>query len=304
MKHRERQQTVQENDMPAESTPPTRVSGSTRLYGIMGYPIGHSLSPLMHTRAFRHHGMDAVYVPFSVAPDDLAKAVTGAVALGVAGFNVTIPHKEAIMACLDEVTDEARAIGAVNTVHVQDGRTTGHNTDGAGFLQPLHHLGTPLNQLSVCLLGAGGAARALAAALLNAGCPRLVIANRTDARGERLAADLQKRFGAVEVRAVPMSDAADAALQSRLLINATSLGMHEGDEPLLPSRCFGPQQIVYDIVYRPLNTPFLRDARAAGATTIGGLDMLLGQGAAAFTIWTGLAFPLEAVHPVLQARLD
>ena len=290
--------------MPAESTSPTCVSGSTRLYGIMGYPIGHSLSPLMHTLAFRHHGLDAVYVPFSVAPEDLAKAVAGAMALGVAGFNVTIPHKEAIMACLDEVTDEARAIGAVNTVHVQDGRTTGHNTDGAGFLQPLQNLGTPLNQLSVCVLGAGGAARALAAALLNAGCPQLIIANRTHARSERLAADLQKRFVAAEVRAVPMSDAADAAQQSGLLVNATSLGMHEGDEPLLPSRCFGPEQIVYDIVYRPLNTPFLQDARAAGATTIGGLDMLLGQGAAAFMIWTDLAFPLEAVRPALEARLD
>ena len=290
--------------MPAESTSPTRVSGSTRLYGIMGYPIGHTLSPLMHTLAFRHHGMDAVYVPFSVAPDDLAKAVAGAVALGVAGFNVTIPHKEAILACLDEVTDEARAIGAVNTVHVQDGRTTGHNTDGAGFLQPLQNLGTPLNQRSVCVLGAGGAARALAAALLNAGCPQLVIANRTGARSERLAADLQKRFDAAEVRAVPMSDAATVAQESRLLVNATSLGMHAGDEPLLPSRCFGPEQIVYDIVYRPLNTPFLQDARAAGATTIGGLDMLMGQGAAAFTIWTGLAFPLAAVRPALEARLD
>ena len=290
--------------MPAESTSPTHVSGSTRLYGIMGHPIRHSLSPLMHTLAFRHHGMDAVYVPFPVAPDNLAKAVAGAVALGVAGFNVTIPHKEAIMACLDDVTDEARAIGAVNTVHVQDGRTTGHNTDGAGFLQPLQNLGTPLNQLSVCVLGAGGAARALSAALLSAGCPRLVIANRTDARSERLAADLQTRFVAAEVRAVPMSDAANVAQQSRLLVNATSLGMHAGDEPLLPSRCFGPEQIVYDIVYRPLNTPFLKDARAAGATTIGGLDMLLGQGAAAFTIWTGLAFPLAAVRPALETRLD
>lgn len=283
---------------------PAAVSGSTRLYGIMGYPIGHSLSPLMHTLAFRHHGMDAVYLPFSVTPDDLDKAVAGAVALGAAGFNVTIPHKEAIMAYLDEVTDEARAIGAVNTVHVHDGVTTGHNTDGAGFLQPLQRLEAPLNELTVCVLGAGGAARALAAALLNAGCPQLVIANRTHARSERLAADLQERHAAAEVRAVPMSDAADAAQQSRLIVNATALGMHEGDAPLLPSRCFGSGQIAYDIVYRPLNTPFLQAARAAGATTIGGLDMLLGQGAAAFTIWTGLAFPLEAVRPALEARLD
>jgi shikimate dehydrogenase len=269
----------------------------------MGYPIGHSLSPLMHTLAFRHHGLDAVYVPFSVAPGDLGRAVAGAVALGVAGFNVTIPHKEAIMAHLDEVTNEARAIGAVNTVHVHEGGTTGHNTDGAGFLQPLQNLGAPLSRLDVYVLGAGGAARALAAALLNAGCPRLLIANRTRARSERLAADLQDRHTAAEVRAVPMSDAADAARQSHLVVNATSLGMHQGDAPPLPSGCLGPEHVAYDIVYRPLNTPFLQDARAAGAITIGGLDMLMGQGAAAFTIWTGLAFPLEAVRPALEARL-
>ena len=304
MKHREYWQAVQEGSMPTESTSPTTVSGSTRLYGIMGYPIGHSLSPLMHTLAFRHHGLDAVYVPFSVAPDDLGRAVAGAAALGVAGFNVTIPHKEAIMACLDEVTDEASAIGAVNTVHVHDGRTTGHNTDGAGFLQPLQNLGAPLNHLSVCVLGAGGAARALAAALLNAGCPQLVIANRTHARSERLAADLQKRYQDAAVRAVSMASVADVARESRLVVNATSIGMHGGDAPLLPSRCFRHEQIAYDIVYRPLNTPFLQDARAAGATAIGGLDMLLGQGAAAFTIWTGLAFPLEAVRPALEARLE
>ena len=304
MNHHEQQQTMQEDNMPTEPAAPNTVSGSTRLYGIMGYPIGHSLSPLMHTLAFRHHGLDAVYLPFSVAPQDLGRAVAGSVALGVAGFNVTIPHKESIMACLDEVTDEAKAIGAVNTVHVRDGHTTGHNTDGAGFLQPLQDLGASLNQWSVCVLGAGGAARALAAALLNAGCPQLVITNRTPARSERLAADLQNRFAAAEVRAAPIADAADAARQSRLVVNATSIGMHEGDAPVLPSRCFRPGQIVYDIVYRPLNTPFLRDARAAGATTIGGLDMLMGQGAAAFTIWTGLAFPLDAVRPALEARLD
>ena len=285
--------------MPTESTS----SGATRLYGIMGYPIGHSLSPLMHALAFQHHGLDAVYVPFSVAPDNLASAVAGAVALGMAGFNVTIPHKEAILACLDEATDEARGIGAVNTVHVHDGRTIGYNTDGAGFLQPLQRLGAPVNQLSVCVLGAGGAARALAAALLNAGCPQLVVANRTHARSERLVAELQARYQGAEVRAVAMAAAADVAAESRLVVNATSLGMHDDDAPLLPSRCFGPGQIVYDIVYRPLNTPFLQDARAAGAVTMGGLDMLLGQGAAAFTIWTGLAFPLEAVRPVLEARL-
>lgn len=276
----------------------------SQLYGIMGHPIGHSLSPLMHTLAFRHHGLDAVYLPFSVAPDDLGRAVGGAAALGMGGFNVTIPHKETIMAFLDEVTDEARAIGAVNTVHLEEGRAIGYNTDGAGFLLPLKKVGTPVDQFGACILGAGGAARALAAALLGAGCRRLVIANRTFARAKRLATELQSRHPNAEVRSIGMPDAADVARQSRLVVNSTSVGMHRSDDSPLPTGCLGPQHVVYDIVYRPLVTPFLKDARAAGATTIGGLDMLIGQGAAAFTIWTGLPFPLEAVRTALEARLD
>ena len=278
-------------------------SATSRLYGIFGYPIAHSLSPLMHTLAFRHHGLDAVYLPFAVAPDDLGKAVAGAVALGIGGFNVTIPHKEGIMACLDDVTDEAKAIGAVNTVHVQDDRAIGHNTDGAGFLLPLERMEAPLDRLDACVLGAGGAARALAAALLGAGCPRLVIANRTVARGERLAADLRPRHPDADIRPIGMADAVDAARRSRLVVNSTSIGMHPGDDSPLPDGCLGPDHVVYDIVYRPLVTPFLRQARAAGAAAIGGLDMLIGQGAAAFTIWTGLSFPLETVHTALEARL-
>lgn len=279
-------------------------SGSSRLFGILGHPIGHSLSPLMHTLAFRHHGLDAVYLPFSVAPEHLSKAVAGAVALGMGGFNVTIPHKETILACLDEITDEARVIGAVNTVHVKDGRAVGHNTDGAGFLLALKSVETPVSELDTCVLGAGGAARALAAALLGAGCPRLVIANRTFTRGERLAAELQSRHPGAEVRSIGMADAAHAAHQSRLVVNSTSIGMHKGDDSPLPGGCLGPEHVVYDIVYRPLVTPLLREARAAGATTIGGLDMLIGQGAAAFTIWTGLSFPLDTVRPAMEARLN
>ena len=290
--------------MPTESASVDTASGSTRLFGILGHPIGHSLSPLMHTLAFRHHGLDAVYLPFSVAPDNLVRAVAGAVALGMGGFNVTIPHKETMVSCLDEITDEAKAIGAVNTVHVRDGYTIGHNTDGAGFLLPLREVETPVSRLDTLVLGAGGAARALAEALLGAGCPRLIIANRTFARGERLAAELQARHPAAEVRPIDVSDAAEAARQSRLVVNSTSVGMNSDNDSPLPDGCLGPEHVAYDIVYRPLITPFLQEARAAGATTIGGLDMLIGQGAAAFTIWTGLSFPVEAVRPALEARLN
>ena len=287
------------------SMPPTEeillaMRGTTRLYGIMGYPIAHSLSPMMHTFAFRQQHLDCVYLPFPVAPDQLAPAVAGAVALGVCGFNVTIPHKEAIMAHLDDVSAAARAIGAVNTVHVRDGRTMGYNTDGEGFLQPLHALHLPLTDTMTCMLGAGGAARAVAMALLEAGCPVLVIANRTHERAVRLVAVLQKHFPQAQVQAVPFAEAAPVARQSGLLVNATSVGLPNASGALLPDTCFRPGQVVYDLVYRPLYTPLLQAARRGGATIVPGLDMLIGQGAAAFQIWTGVQFPVEAVRSLLQ----
>ena len=280
------------------------ISGTTHLYGIMGSPVSHSWSPRMHTFAFQYHKLDCVYVPFPVQPEHLARAVAGAVALGVSGFNVTIPHKEAIMAHLHTVSPEARFIGAVNTVLVQEGQTIGYNTDGEGFLQPLQAVAPPLTQLTGCVLGAGGAARALTMALLQAGCPALTIANRTPERAERLVAALQARFPQAAVQAIPFAKAAECARASTLLVNATSVGLHQTDEPLLPDTCFQPEQVVYDIVYRPLDTPLLQAARRRGATVISGLDMLIGQGAAAFTIWTGLPFPIAAVRRMLQSLLS
>jgi shikimate dehydrogenase len=258
----------------------------------------------MHTFAFQYHKLDCVYVPFPVQPEHLAQAVAGAVALGVRGFNVTIPHKEAIMTHLHTVSPEAHFIGAVNTVLVQEGQTMGYNTDGEGFLQPLQAVAPSLTQLTGCVLGAGGAARALTTALLQAGCPALTIANRTPARAERLVAALQERFPQAAVQAMPFAKVAENARASTLLVNATSVGLHQTDEPLLPDTCFHSDQVVYDIVYRPRDTPLLQAARRRGATVISGLDMLIGQGAAAFTIWTGLPFPIAAVRRMLQSLLS
>lgn len=280
------------------------VSGTTRLYGIMGQPVAHSLSPLMHTLAFRHHRLDCLYVPFPVAPADLPTAVAGAVALGVAGFNVTIPHKEAILDHLDEVAAEAQFVGAVNTVHIHAGRTIGYNTDGEGFLQPLRALSLPFEQTSVCVLGAGGAARAVTMALLQAGCPVLVVANRTYERAERLVTTLQRCFPAARIGLEPFERAGQAARQSALIVNTTSAGLHGDEEPLLPEACFRAQQVVYDIVYRPLYTPLLRAARGRGATVLPGIDMLIGQGAEAFRLWTGLSFPVTAVRQALEPYLQ
>ncbi|MCZ6874485.1 MAG: shikimate dehydrogenase [bacterium] len=269
----------------------------------MGYPVAHSLSPLMQTFAFRHCNLDSLYMPFPVMPERLAAAVVGGMALGLCGFNVTIPHKEAIMAHIDEVSAEARFIGAVNTVEISEGRTIGHNTDGEGFLQPLRRLPLVFAETSACMIGAGGAARAIAMALLQSGCPVLVVANRTYERGQRLVTALQAHFPHADIGAVPYEQAADVASRSALIVNATSLGLHRQDVQLLPSACFHTGQVVYDIVYRPLDTPLLKVARRCGATIVPGIDMLIGQGAEAFRIWTGLAFPVEAVRHVLEPFL-
>jgi shikimate dehydrogenase len=280
------------------------VSGSTRLYGIMGYPVAHSLSPLMHTVAFQHYGLDCLYVPFPVAPEHLATAVPGAVALGVCGFNVTIPHKETIIPQLDEVSTAARFVGAVNTVQVVDGRTVGHNTDGEGFLQPLRALPLPFVETSALVLGAGGAGRAVAMALLQAGCPVLTVANRTHERAIRLVAALQEDFPSAHCRAMPLAQVSQVACNSTLIVNATSVGLHHSAEVLLPETCFRPGQVVYDLVYRPLHTLLLRTAARCGATVVPGIDMLIGQGAEAFRLWTGLTFPVAAVRHVLQPFLS
>ena len=280
------------------------ISGTTRLYGIVGHPIAHSLSPLMQTFAFQHHGLDCLYVPFPVAPDQLPQAVTGAVALGLCGLNVTIPHKEAMLTLVQDVSTEARFVGAVNTVEMRQGRTVGHNTDGPGFLQPLHEAGVAFDTTSVCVLGAGGAARAITMALLRAGCPVLTLANRTRERAEQLAAALQERFPHAQVRCVSLAQAAQTARDSSLIVNATAVGLHQDGATLLPETCFRPDQMVYDIVYRPLHTPLLQAAQRRGATIIPGIEMLIGQGAEAFRIWTGLPFPLSAVRGVLQPFLQ
>jgi shikimate dehydrogenase len=282
---------------------PLAISGSTRLYGILGDPIAHSLSPLMQTFAFQQHGLDCLYVPFPVPPERLPQAIAGAVALGICGLNVTIPHKEAIVGLLDDVSAEARFVGAVNTVVISDGRTVGHNTDGIGFLQPLGDVEVALTSTSVCMLGAGGAARAIAMALLRAGCPLLTLVNRTYERGERLAAALQERFPTAVVRCRAWTQAAYVARESSLVVNATAVGLHADGTTLLPETCFRPEHLVYDIVYRPLYTPLLQAAQRRGARTIPGIEMLIGQGAEAFRLWTGLPFPTAAVRRLVQPAL-
>ncbi len=277
------------------------LSGASLVYGVLGHPIAQSLSPAMLNAAFRALGLDAVYVPFPVAPADLPAAVTGLVAAGVRGFNVTVPHKSAILPLLHEILPEARAIGAVNTVAVERGRLRGTNTDAAGFLLALREdLGWAPAGRSVLLLGAGGAARAIAFALLGARVGRLGIANRTRARAEALVAECRTRFPATRSDVLALEQVAGVAPD--LLVNATTVGMGDGRAPV-PLADVGVREALLDIVYHPLETPLLAAARAQGLRCANGIGMLLYQGAAAFQFWTQREPPVAAMREALLAAM-
>jgi shikimate dehydrogenase len=286
-------------------TPVPSFDHYAELYGIFGFPIGHSLSPLMHNTAFAHHQLNAVYLPFAVHPNQIEAAVKAIGALQIRGINVTIPHKQAVMRWLDELSPEARLIGAVNTIHLRDGRLYGYNTDGIGFLRALQEAGCDVGGRTVLLLGAGGAARAIAVQLCLADTQRLYLANRTQSRAEALAASLKEGFPDADINVTAMGESFLSALLPRIdiVVNATSVGMHPHDHLPLPVDKLGSRHVVCDIVYRPLHTPLLHAAQCQGARTVDGLGMLLHQGAKAFEIWTGRPFPIALIRTQLQAIL-
>jgi shikimate dehydrogenase len=257
------------------------LTGKARLAGVIGWPVSHSRSPRLHGFWLDRHGIDGAYVPLAVRPEDLATAVRGLAAAGFRGANVTIPHKEAAFALCDEVAPAALRAGAVNTLIFAEGRIIGHNTDGAGFLANLSHYGIDHAQGPALVLGAGGAARAIAAVLRDAGVP-VTLCNRTGERAADLAA-------ALDGCAVIDWAARDAALPDHaLLINTTSLGM-AGQAPLEIDLGRAPPGCgVTDIVYVPLETPLITAARAHGLKTAPGLGMLLHQAVPGFAAWFGV----------------
>ncbi len=281
----------------------------TQPVGLLGYPVAHSLSPLLHNTAFRAQGLNCVYLALPVAPADLAVAVAGMRTLGFLGANVTVPHKQAVLPLMDGLSPQAEAVGAVNTIVCRRaaGAVTlfGDNTDVAGFLAPLHAFAGELRGAPVLLFGAGGAARAVAYALLSTVHPaRLTVAARTPAKAERLARHLSPFDASGALRVVALAEAAAAVRAARLLVNATPLGMHPHPEgtPWPDAADFSAGQIVYDLVYEPEQTRLLREAAAQGAHTLGGLDMLVRQAAASYAQWTGREMPLAAVRAALRRR--
>lgn len=257
-----------------------QLTGRTRLAGVIGWPVSHSRSPRLHNHWLARHGIDGAYVPLAVAPADLAAAVHGLRAAGFLGANVTVPHKEAVLALCDQVLPAGRRAGAVNTLVFGPDGIAGTNTDGVGFLENLRAHGVDPAAGPALLLGAGGAARAIAAALLDLGVP-VTVANRSADRAAALAAALPG------LGVLPWAERATLGGQA-LLVNTTVLGMTGQDALDMPLDRAAPGLVVADIVYAPLVTPLLADAAAHGLVTVGGLGMLLHQAVAGFASWFGV----------------
>jgi shikimate dehydrogenase len=261
-------------------------SGKTKTAGVIGWPVSHSRSPRIHGFWLNAYGIDGAYLPLPVRPAHVRDAIRALALLGFSGANVTFPHKQAALAAMDRATAQARRIGAVNTIVVAaDGTLEGSNTDAFGFLEHLRAAASRwrADEGPAVLLGAGGSARAVAAALVDSGVPELRIVNRTADRAERLAGDIGGR-----IRTVPWGDMATALRGATLLVNSTVLGMN-GQPPLdIDLTPLPPNATVYDIVYVPLETPLLAAARRRGLATVDGLGMLLHQARPGFAAWFGV----------------
>ena len=274
------------------------ISGTTRVCGIIGDPIGHSMSPAIHNAAFAEMGIDYMYVPFRVRQEQLGKAIQGMRALNIRGLNVTIPHKVTVIPFLDELDPLAERIGAVNTIVNDDGVLRGYNTDATGFLQALLERGVKPEGKNMVILGAGGASRAISFVLAERGA-HLVILNRLLELdwAEELASRISQIF-TKEVEALELNEEnlAKVLEKADIVVNATSVGMSPNiDETPIPAKLLKPGLIVFDIVYNPIKTRLLREAEAAGAKTIGGFDMLVWQGVLAFELWTGMKAPVKVM---------
>jgi shikimate dehydrogenase len=284
------------------------IDGRTRLVGVIGWPVSHTRSPAMHNAAFVVLGLNYVYVPMAVRPEALGAALRGLAAAGFVGINVTVPHKEGTAALMDELSPIAAAIGSANTVLMRpDGSFLGDSTDGIGFLGDLAAHGCDPAGRTALLLGAGGAARAVAYALASAGA-QVCVANRTMERAEALCEDVALALPTARLSAHRFpADLPRLAGDADLIVNATSLGLHAGDSlPWDPAVPFHPGQTVYDLIYTGAGdessrqTPLLRLAAQSGAQALDGLGMLVRQGAASFELWTGQAAPIDVMMAAAQ----
>jgi shikimate dehydrogenase len=279
------------------------ISTKTKLMGLLGHPLGHSLSPLMHNTAFESLSLDKLYIPIEVSPENLETVVKGMAKMNFEGFNVTIPHKIEIMKFLDDVDDYAKCIGAVNTVAVHEGRLKGYNTDGMGFLKSFEEsTGIKIDGKNVFILGSGGASRAISMTLAMNKSNKIYICNRTYEKALSLAEDITKQSGVDSVAVKhEYEEMKKAIADCHVLINTTSVGMSPDiDSSPVERELLSPSLIVCDAVYNPRKTKLLKDAEEIGCKTVEGLKMLVYQGAAAFEIWTGVKAPAELMFKAIN----
>ncbi|ASB88283.1 shikimate dehydrogenase [Bacillus sonorensis] len=270
------------------------------IYGLIGNPVAHSMSPDIHNAALKDLSLDGYYHAFRVENDDLEDAVKGMRALGIQGFNVTVPHKVAIMKYLDRIDESARVLGAVNTVRREKEELVGYNTDGEGFLKSLKpSLDKPVSELSILIIGAGGAARAIFTTLASERPKRLDVANRTPEKAE---AFIQLYSG--QTKAVSLAEAEEHLEAYDVLIQTTSVGMHPhvDDVPLSLARA-KETCLVCDIIYNPLKTALLKEAEAKGLHTLNGVGMFIGQAALSFGLWTGHEPDMEKMKSIVLRKL-
>jgi len=285
------------------------ISGKTKLLGVIGHPVEHSLSPLMHNAALESLGVDYVYLPFPIKPDDLATAIQGFSAIGVTGFNVTIPHKQAIMSYLSAIHPSAKSVGAVNTVLRKDNHWIGINTDIEGFISPLQTTYRRNWQQTVAvILGNGGAARAVVAGCIQLGCTSVHVIGRNEQKLKQFRNSWDNLPPEVNLQIHKWEEMSRVISQAHLLVNTTPMGMYPNVEqsPLSAEEMRNLQlgAIAYDLIYNPSPTRFLQLARQQGAIAINGLEMLVQQGASALRIWLDLeSVPVDIMRQTLRNHL-
>ena len=267
-----------------------------KTYAVIGDPIDHSLSPNIHNAAFHSLNLDCTYIAYKIPKNELASGIEALKAIKIAGFNVTIPHKIEMMKLLDEMDTTCRVIGAVNTVSNENGKLKGYNTDMVGFLDPIKRKNLIIKDSDVLLLGAGGAARAIIVGVIKEKARKITIANRTLDSANELAEFAEKIGGNVNV--ISLQQANELVPEYKFIINSTSVGMKNESSPI-STEGIGKNSIVYDIIYRPINTDLIKKSKENGATIIYGYEMLLSQAACAFEIWHKMEAPYDAMKRVL-----
>jgi shikimate dehydrogenase len=273
------------------------IKGTTKITGVFGYPVRHSLSPVFQNAAFKHLGLDYIYIPMEVKPEKLSQAVEGIKALNFAGVNVTIPHKKNIVPLLDNLDENAKKLGVVNTVKNTGGKLTGYSTDGEGFILSLKtEAGYHTENKTAIVLGAGGSSYAVARALIKSGIKKILITNRTEKKAEKLTEHIKTNFEFKNAELVPFSKRNEKKIwqEIELLINTTSVGMKEGDELLVKEPNLKAVSFIYDLVYNR-KSELIKKAEKLKIPHLGGLFMLVYQGAVSFEIWTGKKAPVEAM---------